>query len=112
MSTPPLLPASPQVARVPSMACRAGTSAPPATATCDGADVVLAERVIGDGRVRWQARRSSDRGRLLVVAVVAPSDTETIVTALTERQLVDLLEGEPANEDELGRIAASAGRRR
>ena len=55
---------------------------------------VLAERVSADGRVRWQARRSADRGRLIVVGVVAPSATETLVEPLNERQLRDLLEGE------------------
>lgn len=58
------------------------------------ADVILSERVTPDGKVRWQARRSSDRGRLLVVAVVSPSDTETLVAPLTEYELRDLLEGE------------------
>jgi hypothetical protein len=57
-------------------------------------DVVLAERVSADGLVRWQARRSADRGRLIVVGVVAPSDTETLVEPLSERELLELLEGE------------------
>lgn len=55
-------------------------------------DVVLNERV--HGQVTWQARRSAARGRLIVVAVVAPSDTETLVELLTEPQLRELLEGE------------------
>lgn len=55
---------------------------------------VLAERVSPDGRVTWQARRSSDRGRLVVVGVVAPSDTPTVIELLDEVQLRGLLEGE------------------
>lgn len=56
-------------------------------------DVILNERVSADGKVRWQARRSNDRGRLVVVGVVAPSDTETLVEPLNERELRELLEG-------------------
>lgn len=55
---------------------------------------VLAERVSPDGRVRWQARRSSDRGRLIVVGVVEPSDSPTVIELLDEVQLRGLLEGE------------------
>ncbi len=58
-----------------------------------GRDVVLNERVSRDGKVRWQARRSHDRGRLLVVGIVAPSNTETQVEPLNERALRALLEG-------------------
>ncbi len=54
-------------------------------------DVVLNERVSRDGQTRWQARRSHDRGRLIVVGVVAPSDTETLVEPLNERELLELL---------------------
>ncbi len=42
---------------------------------------VLAERTSADGSVTWQARRSADRGRLIVVGVVRPSDTPTVVLA-------------------------------
>jgi hypothetical protein len=57
-------------------------------------EVVLAERRSADGQVRWQARRSLDRGRLIVVGIVAPSETETHVALLSERELRDLLEGD------------------
>ena len=57
-------------------------------------DVVLAERLSRNGQVRWQARRSQDRGRLIVVGVVAASNTETLVEPLNERELLELLEGE------------------
>lgn len=56
---------------------------------------VLSERISGDGRVRWQARRSTDRGRLIVVGIVAPSDVPTIIKPLDEPQLRALLEGTP-----------------
>lgn len=56
-----------------------------------GGDVVLSERLSRDGRVRWQARRSQDRSRLIVVGVVAPSTTETHVEPLNERELLELL---------------------
>ena len=55
---------------------------------------VLAERLSPDGRVRWQARRSLDRGRLVVVGVVAPSSEPTLIEPLTEDQLRQLLDGE------------------
>lgn len=58
-------------------------------------DVILAERVAADG-TRWQARRSSDRGRLVVYAVIPPSSAETLVAPLSERELVELLEGDSA----------------
>jgi hypothetical protein len=57
-------------------------------------NVVLSERLSRDGKVRWQARLSHDRGRLIVVGVVAPSNTETLVEPLDERELLELLEGE------------------
>lgn len=57
---------------------------------------LLSERTSADGRVVWQARRSSDRGRLIVVGIVAPSDTPTIIEPLNEIQLRDLLEGTPS----------------
>lgn len=65
----------------------------PVQTNLDG-DVVLNERVSRNGQVRWQARRSHDRGRLIVVGVVAPSITEILVEPLNECDLRDLLEGE------------------
>jgi hypothetical protein len=65
----------------------------PAHTHLDG-DVVLSERVSRNGQVRWQARRSHDRGRLIVVGIVPPSNTETLVEPLNERELRELLEGE------------------
>ena len=59
------------------------------------ADDVLSERLSSDGRVRWQARRSSDRGRLVVVGIVAPSDVPTVIELLDEVQLRALLDGTP-----------------
>lgn len=52
---------------------------------------VLNELTSSDGRVTWQARRSEDRGRLQVVAIVQPSETPTVVEALTDAQLRALL---------------------
>lgn len=63
-------------------------------ATNLAADVVLNERLSADGQVRWQARRSRDRGRLVVVGIVAPSTSETLVEPLNERELLELLEGQ------------------
>ena len=51
---------------------------------------VIAERSSPDGRVCWQAR-TGDRGRLEVVAIVAPSDTPTTVELLTDGELRELL---------------------
>lgn len=62
----------------------------PVHTSLDG-DVVLTERMSRNGQVRWQARRSHDRGRLIVVGVVAPSDRETLVEPLNERELLELL---------------------
>ena len=64
-------------------------------ASTQTADVVLAERVSPDGRCRWQARRSSDRGRLVVVGIVEPSDVPTVIEPLSEHQLRALLDGDP-----------------
>jgi hypothetical protein len=64
----------------------------------DAVTEILAERVSSDGRVRWQARRSADRGRLIVVGVVQPSDVPTIVTPLTDEQLRDLLGDVPSEQ--------------
>ena len=52
---------------------------------------VIAERKSADGRVTWQARISTDRERLEVVAIVAPSATPTIVQLLSEAELRELL---------------------
>jgi hypothetical protein len=46
---------------------------------------VLRELVRHD--IRWQARRSEDRGRLEVVAVVPASATATVVQLLSEAEL-------------------------
>ncbi len=64
-------------------------------------DVILAERIAADG-TRWQARRSSDRGRLVVVAIVPASTTETLIHPLTELELLELLEGKPDSEHSNG----------
>jgi hypothetical protein len=52
---------------------------------------VLAERV--KAGVTWQARISTDRGRLEVIGIVPPSPNPTYVESLTERELLELLEG-------------------
>jgi hypothetical protein len=52
---------------------------------------VLAERLSRDGRVRWQARISEDRGRLEVVGIVAPSDAATVIEPLSGDELRELL---------------------
>lgn len=54
---------------------------------------VLAER--RKGAVTWQARISTDRGRLEVVGLVPASATPTIIEPLTEPELRELL-GESA----------------
>jgi hypothetical protein len=64
------------------------------TATVSRAPV-LAERTSRDGCV-WQARVSADRGRLHVVCVVPASDVPTVVEALTESELRQLLHEAPA----------------
>jgi hypothetical protein len=57
---------------------------------------VLAELIAADG-TKWQARRSPDRGRLQVVAVISPSAEPTIVELLNEPELRALLaEGQQA----------------
>jgi hypothetical protein len=61
---------------------------------------VLSERMSGDGRVRWQARRSADRGRLEVIGIVAPSDVPTIILPLTEAELLELLVGPASGQTE------------
>lgn len=43
------------------------------------------------GAVLWQARISSDRGRLEVIGLVAPSATPTTIEVLTEPELRELL---------------------
>src|SRR4051812_12560876 len=53
--------------------------------------VVLNERQSPDGHVTWQARVSDDRGRLQIVAIVAPSATATIVEPLNDAELRELL---------------------
>lgn len=64
---------------------------------------ILAERC--KGTVVWQARISTDRGRLEVVGIVPPSATATIITPLTDHELLELLgehadlEGAPAVQD-------------
>ena len=50
---------------------------------------VLAERT--KGAVTWQARISSDRGRLEVVGIVPASATSTTIEVLTEPELRELL---------------------
>jgi hypothetical protein len=62
--------------------------------TINSAPVVLSESLARDGRTIWQARRGSDRGRLEVVAIVPPSSTPTVIAALTEPELRELLESD------------------
>lgn len=50
---------------------------------------VLASR--RKGPVTWQARISTDRGRLEVVGIVPPSPEPTTIDVLTERELRELL---------------------
>lgn len=56
---------------------------------------VLASRQ--KGNVTWQARISTDRGRLEVVGIVPASFAPTTIEPLTERELRELLgvENEP-----------------
>jgi hypothetical protein len=49
--------------------------------------------------VCWQARRGADRGRLEVVAIVPPSAAPTVVSALTDGELRELLADAPAMPD-------------
>ena len=60
-------------------------------ANAPAAPVVLNSRPSRDGKATWQARRSEDRGRLQVVAIVPPSDTTTVVEALSDVELRELL---------------------
>lgn len=61
--------------------------------------VVLARRRVSD-RVTWEARRSTDRGRLEVVAVVSARGPEQVeVQMLSEAELKALL-GETAATDD------------
>ncbi len=62
---------------------------------------VLSERTSRDGKVQWQARRSTDRGRLEVVGIVAASAEPTIISPLTEAELLELLAG-PARTETRG----------
>jgi hypothetical protein len=55
---------------------------------------VLASRQ--KGTVVWQARISTDRGRLEVVGLVPASRTPTVIEPLDERELLELL-GEPTD---------------
>lgn len=50
---------------------------------------VLSERI--KGAVIWRAQISSDRGRLEVVGIVAPSTTATVIEPLSEHELRELL---------------------
>ena len=43
------------------------------------------------GSVTWQARIGTDRDRLEVIGVVAPSTTATEIEPLTEYELLELL---------------------
>lgn len=62
------------------------------------AGTVLAER--RKGTVTWQARISTDRGRLEVIGVVPASTTPTTIALLLEPELRELL-GEGADLDEV-----------
>ena len=58
---------------------------------------VLASR--RKGAVEWQARISTDRGRLEVVGIVPASVSPTVIEPLDERELRELL-GEGADLDD------------
>ena len=70
------------------------------------AGTVLAER--RKGAVIWQARISSDRGRLEVIGLVEPSATVTAIEHLSEPELRELLDGsiEDHHAQTVGRIDA------
>jgi len=58
-------------------------------------DVGTVLRELTRDGLTWQARRSEDRGRLQVVAIVPPSTTPTIVEALSDTELRELLTEAP-----------------
>lgn len=59
---------------------------------------VLASR--RKGCVTWQARISSDRGRLEVVGIIPPSASTTTFEPLNERELLELLGERDEQHDE------------
>jgi hypothetical protein len=56
---------------------------------------IVLSQLVTDGIV-WQLRRSVDRGRLEVVAVVPASVSPTVIRSLTDRELRALLVDTPA----------------
>jgi len=59
---------------------------------------VLAERPSRDPRVVWQARISSDRGRLEVVCVIDLASETIVVPALSDHELRQLLATVPSDQ--------------
>jgi hypothetical protein len=55
-----------------------------------GVAVSILRELTRDG-VTWQARRSGDRGRLQLVAIVPPSPTPTVIEALSDTDIRALL---------------------
>jgi hypothetical protein len=64
---------------------------------------VIASRL--KGCVTWQARISSDRGRLEVVGIVPASTAPTVIEPLTEPELLELLGESTELHDESGHSA-------
>lgn len=71
---------------------------------------VLARHVTADPRVEWQARRSVDRDRLEVVAVIQAGADSIVVPILTDSELRGLL-GEAPGQDAAGWTCAECSRR-